>query len=254
MAGDPVHRVVVATKNLGKLAEIRATLMFPGWEFVTAEDLGAEAPAVVEDGETFTDNALIKAFAYRQAFGLAALADDSGLVVDALDGEPGVRSARYSGEGATDASNNKKLLTALQGVSDAERTARFQCAMVYVDERSMPTAACGSCARGSRRAHDGRARPGREECDQPQGQGVARAAGRALRSGVGAAPAPGELRHPRETPRCRARGPSLYWCTPLSRGRAGETGVGPWRSLVAHLLWEQGVAGSNPAGPTNLRA
>jgi XTP/dITP diphosphohydrolase len=145
MAGDAVHRVVVATKNLGKLAEIRSTLHFPGWEFVTAEDLGLVAPDVVEDGETFTDNALIKAFAYRQAFGLPALADDSGLVVDALGGDPGVRSARYSGEGATDASNNKKLLTALEGVSDAERTARFQCAMVYVDERSMPTAACGVC-------------------------------------------------------------------------------------------------------------
>jgi XTP/dITP diphosphohydrolase len=145
MAGDAVRRVVVATKNLGKLAEIRSTLHFPGWEFVTAEDLGAVAPDVVEDGETFTDNALIKAFAYRQAFGLPAMADDSGLVVDALGGDPGVRSARYSGEGATDASNNTKLLTALEGASDAERTARFQCAMVYVDERSMPTAACGVC-------------------------------------------------------------------------------------------------------------
>jgi XTP/dITP diphosphohydrolase len=145
MAAPRLHRVVVATHNRGKLEEIRATLAFPGWEFVTAEELGLEPPEVVEDGETFTDNALIKAFAYRERLGLPALADDSGLVVDALAGEPGVRSARYSGEGASDASNNAKLLGALDGVAPMERSARFQCAMVYVDEHRMPTAACGTC-------------------------------------------------------------------------------------------------------------
>jgi XTP/dITP diphosphohydrolase len=145
MAADSVHRVIVATKNRGKLAEIRANLAFPGWEFITAEDLGLDVSEVVEDGETFTDNALIKAFAYRERFGLPALADDSGLVVDALGGEPGIRSARYSGELATDASNNVKLMAALEGVREPGRAARFQCAVVYVDEHRMPTAAYGTC-------------------------------------------------------------------------------------------------------------
>jgi XTP/dITP diphosphohydrolase len=145
MAGGDIHRVLVATRNRGKLEEIRSTLSFPGWEFVTAEDLGFDVSEVVEDGETFTDNALIKAFAYRERFGLPALADDSGLVVDALGGEPGIRSARYSGEQATDASNNVKLMAALEGVREPGRTARFQCSVVYVDEHRMPTAACGTC-------------------------------------------------------------------------------------------------------------
>ncbi len=145
MAADGPHRVIVATKNRGKLAEIRGTLSFPGWEFITAEDLGLDISEVVEDGETFTDNALIKAFAYRERFGLPAIADDSGLVVDALGGEPGIRSARYSGDQATDASNNVKLMAMLEGVADPGRTARFQCAIVYVDEHRMPSAAYGTC-------------------------------------------------------------------------------------------------------------
>jgi len=145
MAGEAVNRVVVATRNAGKLVEIRAELCYPGWEFVTAEELGVEPPEVEEDGETFIDNALIKAFAYREAFRLPALADDSGLVVDALNGDPGVRSARYSGEGATDAENNALLLRNLSGVPAAERTARFQCGIVYVDAHGMPTAAYGTC-------------------------------------------------------------------------------------------------------------
>jgi XTP/dITP diphosphohydrolase len=140
MGDDSAHRVIVATGNRGKLAEIRAALALPGWEFITAEELG-----VVEDGETFTDNALIKAYYYRERFRMPALADDSGLVVDALNGEPGIRSARYSGEDATDIENSAQLLRGLAGVPLEKRTARFQCALVYVDERRMPTAACGSC-------------------------------------------------------------------------------------------------------------
>jgi XTP/dITP diphosphohydrolase len=145
MGDEAAHRVVVASGNRGKLAEIRAALSFPGWEFVTAEDLGVERLDLVEDGETFTDNALIKAYAYRERFRMPALADDSGLVVDALNGEPGIRSARYAGERATNAENNAQLLRGLAGVPLTERTARFQCALVYVDERRMPTVAYGSC-------------------------------------------------------------------------------------------------------------
>lgn len=145
MADEHVHRVVVATRNAGKLAEIRAQLSFPGWEFATAEDLGAVSPEVEEDGDTFIDNALIKAFAYREMFRLPALADDSGLVVDSLNGEPGIRSARYSGEGATDEANNTLLLRNLAGVPAGRRTARFVCGMVYVDAHGSPTAAYGVC-------------------------------------------------------------------------------------------------------------
>jgi XTP/dITP diphosphohydrolase len=145
MAGERTHRVIVATSNPGKLAEIRAALAFPGWEFVTVADLGAECPDVEEDGETFIDNALIKAFAYRGLFRLPALADDSGLVVDALNGDPGIRSARYSGENATDEQNNALLLRNLGGVPAAQRVARFQCGVVYVDEHGMPSAAYGTC-------------------------------------------------------------------------------------------------------------
>jgi XTP/dITP diphosphohydrolase len=183
MAGDSIHRVVVATRNRGKLEEIRATLAFPGWEFVTAQDLGFEVSEVVEDGETFTDNALIKAFAYRERFGLPALADDSGLVVDALGGEPGIRSARYSGDQATDASNNVKLMAALEGVREPGRTARFQCSVVYVDEHRMPTAACGTCEGniGRSRSHDGRARRVREERHLASRQRVALLAQHAVR-------------------------------------------------------------------------
>jgi XTP/dITP diphosphohydrolase len=148
MGDDIVHRVVVATRNAGKLEEIRASLGLPGWEFVTAADLGAQPIEVVEDGGTFTDNAMLKAAAYHERFRLPALADDSGLVVDALDGDPGVHSARYSGPGSDDASNNAKLLAAMEGVLKADRTARFHCAMVYIDEHGMPTAAMGLC-RGS---------------------------------------------------------------------------------------------------------
>jgi XTP/dITP diphosphohydrolase len=145
MGDEHTHRVIVATSNRGKLAEIRAALTFPGWEFVTAADLGADSPEVEEDGETFIDNALIKAFAYRDLFRLPALADDSGLVVDALNGDPGVRSARYAGEHATDDENNTLLLRNLAGVPTLQRGAHFQCGMVYVDEHSMPTAAYGVC-------------------------------------------------------------------------------------------------------------
>lgn len=145
MAAEPPHRVIVATGNQGKLGEIRSTLVFPGWEFVTAADLGMAGLDVVEDGDTFADNALLKARAYHEAFGLPALADDSGLVVDALGGAPGVRSSRYAGEEASDADNNAKLLAALSNVVSHDRTARFRCAVAYVDAEGAATMAAGAC-------------------------------------------------------------------------------------------------------------
>ncbi len=138
--------VVVATNNAGKLAEIRSALPFSGWHFVAASELDAEWPSPVEDGETFEANARIKARAARERFGMAALADDSGLEVDALDGEPGVYSSRYSGPCATDAENNSRLLLALADVpADDARTARFRSTIVFVDEDGTETVADGAC-------------------------------------------------------------------------------------------------------------
>jgi XTP/dITP diphosphohydrolase len=139
------RRIIVATANPGKLAEIRSALDEPGWEFVTAADLGAAPLDVEETGETFEQNALLKARAYHEAFGLAALADDSGLEVDALGGAPGVYSSRYAGPDATDAENNARLLRELSGVPEERRTARFRCTMVLVDEDGRETVATGTC-------------------------------------------------------------------------------------------------------------
>lgn len=139
-----MKRVVVATGNAGKMAEIRAALAFPEWEFVSVPDLGGwDEPA--ETGVTFEENARIKARAARALFGGAALADDSGLEVDALGGAPGVRSSRYAGDDASDAENNARLLMALDDVPAAERSARFRCAMVFLDEDGTETVADGRC-------------------------------------------------------------------------------------------------------------
>jgi XTP/dITP diphosphohydrolase len=141
----PVRRVIVATGNRGKLDEIRSSLAFEGWEFVTAADLGEPAPDVEETGDSFIENALLKALTYHELFAMPSIADDSGLLVDALGGDPGVRSARYSGEGATDARNNAKLLAELEGLGPDLRGARFQSAVVFVYENGQALAACGTC-------------------------------------------------------------------------------------------------------------
>jgi XTP/dITP diphosphohydrolase len=127
-----VTRLVVATGNRHKLGEIQAILAAHDLaiDLVSMTDLGVPSP--VEDGETFEANALIKARACVEATGLPALADDSGLEVDALDGDPGVRSARYAGEDGDDAANNAKLVAALSDVPEPRRTARFVCAAALV--------------------------------------------------------------------------------------------------------------------------
>jgi len=137
--------VVVASSNHGKLAEIRSALDFGGWRFIAANELEAEWPSPEEDGETFEDNARIKARAAYERFELAALADDSGLEVDALDGEPGVYSSRYAGPCADDAENNRRLLLALKDAADAERTARFRCTIVFIGPDGTETIATGVC-------------------------------------------------------------------------------------------------------------
>ncbi len=142
---DEKRTVVVATGNAGKLAEIRHALEGFDFEFLSAADLGAAPLEVAETGESFTDNAYLKAAAYRKKFGMAALADDSGLVVDALGGRPGVRSSRYASENATDLDNTRKLLEELDGFGSEMRAARFQCAIVLLDEAGDATWACGTC-------------------------------------------------------------------------------------------------------------
>ena len=127
-------RLLLASGNPGKLRELRAILEGLPVELVGLAEAGAgEPPAVAETGATFLDNALLKARAYAAWSGLAAVADDSGLEVDALGGGPGVRSARYAGQGASDRANLDKLLAELDGVPPERRTARFRCAAVLVD-------------------------------------------------------------------------------------------------------------------------
>jgi XTP/dITP diphosphohydrolase len=142
---QPTHTVLIASNNQGKVSEIVESLDLEGWRFLSLSDANVtELPE--ETGETYEENARIKALAaHRQAPHSAALADDSGLEVDALIGAPGVRSARYSGEGATDAQNTAKLLAALEAVPAEQRTARFVCSLVYVDEQGHEIVARGVC-------------------------------------------------------------------------------------------------------------
>lgn len=123
-------KVVLASANAGKLRELAALAAPFGWELVTQQVLGIASAA--ETGATFSDNALIKARHAASASGLPALADDSGIEVDALGGRPGVHSARYAGEHATDRQNLEKLLAELREVPPERRTARYRCVIAYV--------------------------------------------------------------------------------------------------------------------------
>jgi len=129
--------VVLASGNKGKLREINQILSGLGMQALPQSDFGVSDAE--ETGLTFVENAILKARHAARATGLPAIADDSGLEVDALDGAPGIYSARFAGPGATDADNVQKLLEALQGVPEAERTARFQCLMVFMGHAEDPT-------------------------------------------------------------------------------------------------------------------
>ena len=124
-------KILVATGNMGKLREIKQILTGTPYEAVSLKDLEI-TDTVEEDADSFSGNALKKASFCCQLTGLVTIADDSGLCVDALDGAPGVYSARYSGEGATDATNNALLLANIDAVPDEKRTAHFSCAMACV--------------------------------------------------------------------------------------------------------------------------
>ena len=122
-------RIVFATKNEGKVREITEMLCRTDVELVSLNHF-TSVPEIVEDGKTYLENALKKAKIISEYTGEAVLADDSGLQVDALGGEPGVYSARYAGEGASDEENNAKLLAKLKDVPEEKRTASFFCALV----------------------------------------------------------------------------------------------------------------------------
>ncbi|MDZ4169886.1 MAG: RdgB/HAM1 family non-canonical purine NTP pyrophosphatase [Coriobacteriia bacterium] len=145
MGSDNVRTVVVATGNRHKVDEIRAAIDLPGIKFVAATELNPEWPSPEEDGETFEANARIKAQAARKDFDLACLADDSGLEVDALDGEPGVYSSRYAGPCASDDENNRRLLLALRDTPPSERAANFRSTLVFVSENGTELVATGTC-------------------------------------------------------------------------------------------------------------
>jgi XTP/dITP diphosphohydrolase len=123
-------RVVLATGNPGKLQELRAMLEPLAIEVVPLSQF--TSASVAETGLTFLENAIIKARHAAQLAQLPAIADDSGLEVDALQGAPGIYSARYAGEHASDADNLRKLLAALHGRKEGERTARYCCALAYM--------------------------------------------------------------------------------------------------------------------------
>ncbi len=132
-----MHRLVLASGNAGKLRELSELLAPLGIELLSQRALGiADAE---ETGLSFIENAILKARHAARASGLPALADDSGLEVDALRGAPGIYSARYAGQPADDAANNRKLLAALDGVPDDQRQARFCCVLALVLHADDPT-------------------------------------------------------------------------------------------------------------------
>ena len=131
-----IDRIVLASGNAGKVREINRLFAGSGIEILPQSDF--DVPDVPETGTTFVENAIIKARHAAKCTGLPAIADDSGIEVDALDARPGVYSARYAGENASDEANNRKMLEELEGVPDAQRTARYQCLLVFMRAHTDP--------------------------------------------------------------------------------------------------------------------
>lgn len=131
------QKIVLATGNQGKVREMADLLSDFGFDVVAQSEFNVSE--VAETGTTFIENAIIKARHAAKETGLCAIADDSGLGVDSLKGAPGIYSARYAGEGATDQQNLEKLLKAMEGVPESERTARFHCVLVLMRHENDPT-------------------------------------------------------------------------------------------------------------------
>ena len=138
-------KIIIATHNKHKLAEMSRILSPMGYEVVTDRDIGIELTDAEENGETFLDNARIKAESGCKESGLPCIADDSGLCVDYLNGAPGVFSARYSGVHGDDDGNNRKLLAELEGVPTEKRTAHFACAICVSFPDGSEITATGKC-------------------------------------------------------------------------------------------------------------
>jgi XTP/dITP diphosphohydrolase len=132
-----MKNIVLASSNKGKVREINQVLAGTGMQVQPQSEFGVIDAE--ETGLTFVENAILKARNAAQHTGLPAIADDSGLEVDALAGAPGIYSARFAGEGASDQANLEKLLVELETVPEAQRTARFQCLMVFMRHASDPT-------------------------------------------------------------------------------------------------------------------
>jgi len=139
-----MKKILLASNNPGKVREIQAILANDDMEIVPQSAF--QVPDVEEAGLTFVENAILKARHASKLSGLPAIADDSGLEVDALGGAPGVLSARYAGPGASDAENNAKLLRELENIPDAGRTARFRCVMVFLRHAEDPSPLIGQGA------------------------------------------------------------------------------------------------------------
>jgi XTP/dITP diphosphohydrolase len=132
-----MKEIILASSNQGKVREINQLLT--GLDLHVQPQTEYGVPDIEETGLTFVENAILKARNAAQHTGLPAIADDSGIEVDALRGEPGIYSARYAGEGASDQANLEKLLTELGDLPEEQRTARFQCLMVYMRHANDPT-------------------------------------------------------------------------------------------------------------------
>ena len=143
--GTAKLKIVIATKNQGKVREMLNAFQGLPVELVSLADLPEKYPEPLEDGDTFAANSLIKAEYYQKQTGLACLADDSGLEVDALDGAPGVYSARFAGENASDDDNNAKLQQELRALGREFSPAAYQCALTFVDGTGAVLTARGFC-------------------------------------------------------------------------------------------------------------
>ena len=150
-----MKKIVITTKNQGKLREMREAFREFPLEVLSLADVG-KFPEPVEDGTTFAENARIKARFYHEQTGMACVADDSGLEVAVLDGAPGVHSARFSGFHADDATNNAKLLQELERVGAEESPADYRCALVYIGEDGQEILTEGRCDGVIRKTPKGR--------------------------------------------------------------------------------------------------
>lgn len=139
-----MKQILIATKNNGKVKEFESLFSAYGFEVRSLLDVD-DSIEVIEDGKTFAENAIKKAEEISKRFNVIVVADDSGLIVDALDGKPGIYSARYAGEGKSDEKNLQKVLKEMVGVPEERRTARFYCALSLAipDENTITVA--GEC-------------------------------------------------------------------------------------------------------------